>query len=161
MRVGIGYDIHRFADGRPLVIGGVEIPSVRGLEGHSDADVLLHAVIDALLGAIGAPDVGEQFPTSDPAYANISSVRLLEQAAALVTRQGFSIHNIDATIVVQEPHLSPFKAAMVGNIQRTLQLRDGQVSVKAKTNEQLDAIGRGEGIAVYAVALVEQRQDSR
>ena len=158
MRVGIGYDIHRFAEGRPLVLGGVEIPSVRGLDGHSDADVLLHAVIDALLGAIGAPDVGEQFPTSDPAYANISSVRLLEQVAALVTARGFVVRNIDATIVVQEPHLSPFKAAMVGAIQRTLQLRDGQVSVKAKTNEQLDAIGRGEGIAVYAVALVEERR---
>ena len=161
MRVGIGYDIHRFAEGRPLVIGGVEIPSVRGLDGHSDADVLLHAVIDALLGAIGAPDVGEQFPTSDPTYANISSLRLLEQVERLVTARGFVIQNIDATVVVQEPHLSPFKAAMAGHIQRTLHLGDGQVSVKAKTNEQLDAIGRGEGIAVYAVALVEQRQDSR
>ena len=161
MRVGIGYDIHRFTEGRPLVIGGVEIPSVRGLDGHSDADVLLHAVIDALLGAIGAPDVGEQFPTSDPAYANISSLRLLEQVERLVTARGFVIQNIDATVVVQEPHLSPFKAAMAAHIQRTLRLGDGQVSVKAKTNEQLDAIGHGDGIAVYAVALVEQRQDSR
>ncbi len=156
MRVGIGYDIHRFAEGRPLIIGGVEIPSVQGLDGHSDADVLLHAVIDALLGAIGAPDVGEQFPTSDPAYANISSVRLLEQVATLVTARGFAIQNIDATIIAEAPHLSPFKAAMVGNMQGALRLQNGQVSVKAKTNEQLDALGRGEGIAAYAVALVEE-----
>ena len=158
MRVGIGYDIHRFAEGRRLVIGGVEIPSVQGLDGHSDADVLLHAVIDALLGAVGAADVGEQFPTSDPAYADISSVKLLERVAQLVASRGFAIQNIDATIVAQEPHLSPFKQAMIGNIQGALRLQDGQVSVKAKTNEQLDAIGHGEGIAAYAVALVEERR---
>ena len=156
MRVGVGYDIHRFAEGRRLIIGGVEIPSVQGLDGHSDADVLLHAVIDALLGAIGAPDVGEQFPTSDPAYANISSVKLLERVDQLVTSRGFAIQNIDATIVAQAPHLSPFKTAMISNIQHALRLRDGQVSVKAKTNEQLDAIGHGEGIAAYAVVLVEE-----
>ena len=158
MRVGIGYDIHRLTEGRRLVLGGVEIPSVVGLDGHSDADVLLHAIIDALLGAIGAPDVGEQFPPSDPAYANISSVALLERVQALVASRGFAIQNVDATIVAETPKLSPFKAAMVAHIQSALRLSDGQVSVKAKTNEMLDSVGRREGIAAFAVALVQERQ---
>lgn len=157
MRAGIGYDIHRLAEGRRLVLGGVEIPSVVGLDGHSDADVLLHAIIDALLGAIGAPDVGEQFPSTDPAYANISSLTLLERVRALVTQRGFAVQNVDATIVAESPALSPFKAAMVSKIQSALQLQDGQVSVKAKTNEMLDGVGRREGIAAYAVAVVEER----
>lgn len=158
MRIGIGYDIHRLAEGRRLVLGGVEIPSIVGLDGHSDADALLHAIIDALLGAIGAPDVGEQFPSSDPAYANISSLALLERVRALVTQRGFTVQNVDATVVAETPQLSPFKAAMVAKIQSALQLKDGQVSVKAKTNEMLDAVGRREGIAAYAVALVEERK---
>ena len=156
MRVGIGYDIHRLTEGRRLVLGGVETPSVVGLDGHSDADVLLHAIIDALLGAVGAPDVGEQFPPSDPAYANISSVALLEHVQALVASRGFAIQNVDATIVAETPKLSPFKAAMAATIQSALRLGDGQVSVKAKTNETLDGVGRREGIAAYAVALVNK-----
>ncbi len=159
MRVGIGYDIHRLTEGRRLVLGGVEIPSTVGLDGHSDADALLHAVIDALLGAIGAPDVGEQFPSSNASYANISSLSLLERVGALVAARGFTIVNVDATIIAEAPRLTPFKGNMIANIQRTLQLGDGQVSVKAKTNETLDAVGRREGISAYAVALVEERQE--
>ena len=159
MRVGIGYDIHRLAEGRRLVLGGVEIPSTVGLDGHSDADALLHAVIDALLGAIGAADVGEQFPSTNQAYANISSLALLARVGALVAERGFAVMNVDATIIAETPRLTPFKAGMVANIRQTLGLSEGQVSVKAKTNETLDAVGRREGISAYAVALVEERRE--
>ena len=156
-RVGIGYDIHRLVPGRRLVLGGVEVPSPEGLAGHSDADVLLHAVSDALLGAAGAPDLGELFPPGDPAWAGISSVLLLERVGQEVATRGFAIVHIDATVVAETPKLRPHKAAMVAVIARALGLEIGQVNVKAKTNEGLDAVGERSAIAAWAVALVAER----
>jgi 2-C-methyl-D-erythritol 2,4-cyclodiphosphate synthase len=155
MRVGQGYDVHAFADGRRLVIGGVEIPHARGLAGHSDADVLLHAICDALLGAAALGDIGRHFPDSDPKYGGADSRELLRATARKVAAAGYRVVNVDATIVAQEPRMAPHVARMIGNIATDLGLQPPAVSVKATTTESLGAIGRGEGIAAQAIALIE------
>jgi 2-C-methyl-D-erythritol 2,4-cyclodiphosphate synthase len=155
LRVGIGYDIHARADGRPLVLGGVRFQSDWGLEGHSDADVLVHAIGDALLGAVALGDLGEHFPSGDPKWKDISSLKLLRLIRALVEGRGGRPVNVDATLVAVSPQVAPIRDAMRQNIARALKIADGAVSVKATTNESLDALGRGEGIAAWAVAMVE------
>ena len=155
LRVGIGYDIHAKATGRKLVLGGVVFDTDWGLEGHSDADVLAHALGDALLGALGLGDLGRHFPPGDPRWKDASSLHLLGLIRAMVLGAGGRVINVDATIVAQEPSLAPRMAEMCRNIAQSLQVGAEQVSVKATTNESLDALGRGEGIAAWAVALVE------
>jgi 2-C-methyl-D-erythritol 2,4-cyclodiphosphate synthase len=156
MRVGLGYDVHALVPGRPLTLGGVRIPYLLGLQGHSDADVLLHAISDALLGAIAERDIGKHFPDTDPQYKNIQSTLLLKKVAAKVREKGFHIVNIDSTIVAQKPKLSDFIPRMVSEIAGVLDMDAGRVNVKATTTEGLGFTGRGEGIAAYAVALVEE-----
>jgi 2-C-methyl-D-erythritol 2,4-cyclodiphosphate synthase len=156
MRIGLGFDAHRLVPGRPLVLGGVTIPHHLGLLGHSDADVLAHAIGDALLGAAAAGDLGTHFPDSDPAYKNISSLLLLEKIAALVIARGFRPVNVDATIVAEKPRLAPHIPAMKANLAAALGLPPEAVNVKATTTEQMGFAGRGEGLAAYAVALVEK-----
>jgi 2-C-methyl-D-erythritol 2,4-cyclodiphosphate synthase len=158
MRVGFGYDVHKLVPGRKLILGGVEVPFDKGLSGHSDADVLTHAIMDAMLGAAGLRDIGSQFPSADSAYKNISSLILLDEVNKLVWDKGFVVVNIDAVIVAQEPQLSPFIEDMRGLIRKRLGLNLEQVMVKATTTDGLGFIGRGEGMAAYAVALVEERQ---
>ncbi len=157
MRIGQGFDVHALVAGRRLVIGGVVIPFDKGLEGHSDADVLIHAVCDALLGAAALGDIGLHFPDTDPRYRNADSRALLREVGRKVRRAGFSIVNLDATIVAQAPKMAPHTAAMVANMAADLGIDLGQVNVKAKTAERLGAIGRGEGIAAEAIALLERR----
>ena len=155
MRVGQGFDVHALAPGRRLVIGGVEIPHEMGLEGHSDADVLLHAICDALLGAAALGDIGWQFPDTDPKYEDSDSRTLLREVGRKITAQGFRIVNVDATIIAQAPRMAPHVARMIGNIASDLGLKPAQVSVKATTTESLGFTGRGEGIAAQAIALIE------
>ena len=155
LRAGIGYDIHARAAGRPLVLGGVRFQSDWGLEGHSDADVLAHAIGDALLGAVALGDLGQHFPPGDPRWKDISSMKLLRLIRAIVDGAGGRIVNVDATVVAESPRLAPVRDAMRENIARALKLAGAQVSVKATTNEALGALGRGEGIAAWAVAMVE------
>ncbi len=154
MKVGCGYDSHRLVEGRRLVLGGVEIPFEKGLLGHSDADALLHAVCDALLGAIGGGDIGRLFPDTDPAYRDIASLRLLEAVATKARDAGCRVRHVDATIILERPKLALFLPQMAANIARTLEIPDGSVNLKAKTNEGMGFIGRGEGIAVMAVVTV-------
>ena len=156
MRVGFGYDVHAFAPDRALLIGGVTIPHRQGLAGHSDADVLLHAICDALLGAAGLRDIGFHFPDSDPAYAGVSSLKLLAETHARVQEKGFRVSNIDTTVVAQEPRLSGHIPEMLEKISRALDLPPERVSIKATTTERLGFAGRSEGIAAYAVALLEE-----
>jgi 2-C-methyl-D-erythritol 2,4-cyclodiphosphate synthase len=156
LRVGLGYDVHRVKAGRPLVLGGVRFESDWGLEGHSDADVLLHAVGDALLGAAGLGDLGEHFPAGDPKWKNISSVDLLRRIAALLQERGVQVSNVDVMLVAEAPKLAPHRAEMCANIAGAIGLTPDRVSVKATTNETLGAIGRREGLAAFAVALVER-----
>jgi len=158
VRIGNGYDVHRLVEGRRLVIGGVEIPHEKGLLGHSDADVLLHAVCDALLGAAGMGDIGRHFPDSDPRFKGIASVKLLDETVRLLDQRGFRIHNIDATIVAEQPRMSPHIARMVEIIASVVGTGQPSVNVKATTTEGLGFIGRGEGIAAYAVcSIIEAR----
>jgi 2-C-methyl-D-erythritol 2,4-cyclodiphosphate synthase len=152
---GLGYDIHRFIEGRPLVLGGVEIPHDRGLEGHSDADVLSHAIADAVLGAIGERDIGHHFPNTDESIRGISSLKILEQAAALARERGAQINSIDATVIAETPKIGPHIFPMRERLATALGLPAARVAVKATTNEGLGALGRGEGIAALAVASVE------
>jgi 2-C-methyl-D-erythritol 2,4-cyclodiphosphate synthase len=154
VRVGLGYDAHRLVAGRKLILGGVEIPHARGLLGHSDADVLSHAVGDALLGAVGAGDLGTHFPDNDPAYKDISSLILLDRIMTLVRGRGYQPVNVDATIVAQEPRLAPHIPAMQAKLAPILGLTPAEVNIKATTTEQMGFAGRGEGIAAYAVVLV-------
>lgn len=154
IRVGIGYDSHRFAEGRPLVLGGCPIPAERGLAGHSDADALTHAVIDAVLGAAKAGNIGQLFPDTDPAYKDADSIVLLRAALARVRERGWDVAQIDATIVTEQPKLNPHVAAMERRLAAELGVDVDAVSVKAKTNEGLGWIGRGEGLAVMAVATL-------
>jgi 2-C-methyl-D-erythritol 2,4-cyclodiphosphate synthase len=154
-RVGLGFDVHPLVEGRPLVLGGVEVPSPRGLGGHSDADVLTHAVADALLGALALGDLGQHFPDSDPRYRGISSLRLLAEVLERVRSRGGRVVNIDATLVAETPRLAAWLEPMRTRLAETLGLAVDQVSVKAKRAEQLGALGRQEGIAAMAVALVE------
>jgi 2-C-methyl-D-erythritol 2,4-cyclodiphosphate synthase len=156
MRVGIGYDVHPLVNGRRLVLGGVEIPFEKGLDGHSDADVLLHAIIDALLGATGLGDIGIHFPSSDPRYKGISSVALLRQIVSLLRTEGWVVCNVDASIVAERPRLTPFIPEIRGIISEALGIDIGQVGVKSTTSKGLGFLGKGEGIAVHAAALVEK-----
>jgi 2-C-methyl-D-erythritol 2,4-cyclodiphosphate synthase len=155
MRIGQGFDAHAFAEGRPLILGGVEVPSERGLAGHSDADVLLHAVCDALLGAGGHGDIGTHFPDTDAAHAGRDSREFLRQAVALLSQDGWQVANVDATVVAQRPKLGPYLPAMVANIAQDLGVPSGRVNIKATTTERMGWTGRGEGIAAMAVALLE------
>ena len=154
-RVGIGYDVHPFADGRPLVLGGVTIPHARGLHGHSDADVLCHAIADAVLGAMGEPDIGHYFPPGDPTIKGISSLKILEKCAEIAAQKGARIGNIDASLIAEAPKVLPHSAEMKLHIAASLGITPGQVGIKATTNEKLGFIGRGEGIAAMAVACIE------
>ena len=160
-RIGIGYDIHRLAEGRKLFLGGIEIPYIKGLLGYSDADVLLHAICDAMLGALSLGDIGEHFPDTDPKYHNASSVDLLRNVVKLVEEKGYFISNIDTVIIAQEPHLAPFKKNIREKIAETLNLKPECISVKAKTNEGLGEIGKKEAIASYAVVMLTNRGDQR
>ena len=150
MRIGQGYDVHRLAEGRKLILGGVDIPWERGLLGHSDADVLTHAVMDALLGAAGLGDIGTHFPDSDPAYAGADSLKLLEHVAKLLGERGFSIKNVDATVLAQKPKLAPHIPRMRENLARAMGVGPEQVNVKATTEEGLGFTGSGEGMAAHA-----------
>lgn len=154
MRIGTGYDVHRLAEDRDLIVGGVKIPYEKGLLGHSDADVLLHAIMDALLGAAALGDIGKHFPDSDPAYRGISSLALLEKVGVLLEEGAFLIENIDATIIAQAPKMRPYIDAMERNIAETLGIDRRFVNVKATTEEGLGFTGRGEGIAAQAVCLL-------
>ncbi len=156
MRVGFGYDVHRLVAGRALRLGGVTVPYERGLAGHSDADVLLHAITDALLGAAGLGDIGTHFPPSDPSFKDADSRLLLRLAAGQVRAAGWQIGNIDSTIVAEQPRLAPHIPAIRASIAAVLELVEAQVNVKAKTTEGLGFTGTGEGMAAYAVALLEQ-----
>jgi 2-C-methyl-D-erythritol 2,4-cyclodiphosphate synthase len=155
VRSGIGYDVHRFGDGRKLILGGVEIPHSRGLEGHSDADVLSHAIADALLGAIGAGDIGQHFPNTDESIRGISSVQILKRVAELLQQRQARPVNVDATIIAEAPKIVPHVIAMRKELANALQLPETSVSIKATTNEGLGTIGRGEGIAAIAIANVQ------
>ncbi len=155
LQVGIGYDIHRRVTGRPLVLGGVTVPGDWGLEGHSDADVLLHAVGDALLGAVSLGDLGRHFPPGEARWKDASSLELLRLIRALLAGRGATVVNVDATVVAEEPKLAPLREAMCRNIAQALRIGAEKVSVKATTNEALGALGRGEGVAALAVAMVE------
>jgi 2-C-methyl-D-erythritol 2,4-cyclodiphosphate synthase len=156
MRVGFGYDVHSLVPNRPLILGGVRIPYLYGLQGHSDADVLLHAICDALLGAIAEGDIGRHFPDTDPQYRDIRSTLLLERVLTKVKEKGFHLLNVDATIVAQKPKLMDFIPRMVNEIAQILKIDTARINVKATTTEGLGFTGRGEGIAAYAVALVEE-----
>jgi 2-C-methyl-D-erythritol 4-phosphate cytidylyltransferase/2-C-methyl-D-erythritol 2,4-cyclodiphosphate synthase len=155
VRAGIGFDAHRFAPGRKLVLGGVEIPFDRGLDGHSDADVLAHAICDAVLGAAGLGDIGSRFPSADPRWEGASSLRFLERAAGLIAGGGGTIQNVDATLICEAPPVLPHAEDMASRIARALRIAPARVSVKATSTDGLGFTGRGEGIAAMAVALVE------
>lgn len=155
MRIGMGYDVHRLSAGRKLIMGGVDIPYEKGLLGHSDADVLVHAIMDALLGAAALGDIGSHFPDTDPAYEGISSIRLLEHVGKLLSDHGYKIGNIDATIIAQKPKMRPHIDQMRDNISNALKIRPDQVGVKATTEEGLGFTGSGEGISAHAVCLLE------
>jgi 2-C-methyl-D-erythritol 2,4-cyclodiphosphate synthase len=157
IRVGIGYDSHRFEDGRPLVLGGIRIPHPRGLAGHSDADAVAHALIDAILGAAAAGDIGQHFPDTDPKWKGADSMELLRQAHELVRQRGYTLAQADLTIIVEQPRMAPHLVPMAAKLAERLGAPAGAVSLKAKTNEGMGFIGRGEGIAVIAIATLEAR----
>lgn len=159
MRIGQGYDVHRLVEGRDLILGGVTVPYERGLLGHSDADVLVHAVMDALLGAAALGDIGQHFPDTDPEYKGISSIALLQKVGALLEDQGYVIENIDATIIAQRPKLAAYRPQMAANIAEALHLELNQVSVKATTEEGLGFTGTGEGISSQAIVLLANVRD--
>lgn len=154
MRIGFGYDVHPFAENRKLILGGVDIPFTKGLLGHSDADALCHAIGDALLGAAALGDIGKHFPDNDPQFKGISSLKLLEQIHSLLQLEGYEIINIDSTIALEAPKVAPFIELMCKNLASTLNLLSSDVSVKATTTEKLGFVGKGEGVEVYAVALI-------
>ena len=157
MRVGIGYDVHPFQEGRPLVLGGVTIPHSRGLKGHSDADVLAHAIADAILGAMGEPDIGYWFPPTDPSIEGISSMKILEKCAQIAAEKGYAIENVDASLIAEAPKVMKHAPAMKQHIGAALGIQPDQVGVKATTNEKLGFVGREEGIAAMAVACVSRK----
>ena len=154
MRIGQGFDVHALVPGRKLIIGGVDIPYEKGLDGHSDADVLLHAITDALLGAAGLGDIGRHFPDTDPRYKGADSLQLLQQAMNLLSERRWQVSNLDATIIAQAPRMAPHTPAMKKNIARVLGVQEDLVNIKAKTTERLGFTGRGEGIAAEAVVLI-------
>jgi len=153
-RIGQGYDVHRLVEGRKLVLAGVEIPFNKGLEGHSDADVVAHAVMDSLLGAAALPDIGAHFPDTDPEYKNADSMRLLDKVVKMVVDKDFSIGNVDVTIIAELPKLAPYIKSMKKNLSEILGISDDFISVKATTNERIGAIGKGEGMAAMAISLL-------
>lgn len=154
MRIGIGYDVHRLTRGRPLILGGVSIPSAWGLDGHSDADVLMHAIGDALLGALALGDLGEHFPDTDPSYRDMSSAKLLEAIVSMIHERAYRLHNLDTVVIAQWPRVALYIPAMRQNLANLLLTDLASISVKAKTAEHLGALGRGEGIAAYAVCVI-------
>jgi 2-C-methyl-D-erythritol 2,4-cyclodiphosphate synthase len=153
-RIGFGYDVHRLVEGRPLILGGVEIPHPVGLEGHSDADVLTHAVIDAVIGALGAGDIGQHFPDSDPAYKGVSSLLLLKTATDLMHHKGFQLNNLDATVVAQAPRLAPHLKTMREKFAETLAVSVDRINLKATTSERLGFCGKGEGMEAFAMVSI-------
>ena len=153
-RIGFGYDIHAFAPGRPLILGGVRVPSEQGLKGHSDADVLLHAICDALLGAAALGDIGSHFPDKDEQFRDASSTQFLKEVSGLLRARGYEVVNVDSTVVLQSPKIAAYVPTMRETIARVLELESSRVSVKATTHERLGALGKGEGCAAYAVALI-------
>ena len=159
LRIGHGYDVHRLTEGRALILGGVAIPFHLGLDGHSDADVLLHAVMDALLGAAALGDIGQLFPDSDPAYRGASSLALLRTVAAAVRDAGYAVVNVDATVLAQAPKLAPYREEMRRNVAEALGVEPGRISIKATTEEGLGFTGTLQGIAAHAVALLEKEAD--
>jgi len=154
MRIGFGYDVHPLVDGRKLILGGVEIPYEKGLAGHSDADVLVHAICDSLLGALGAGDIGQHFPDHDPRFQGISSLLLLKEVKFLIAQSGYLVANLDATVIIEEPKIFPYARQMKENISQTLGISPQQINVKATTAEGLGFVGERKGIAAYAVALL-------
>jgi 2-C-methyl-D-erythritol 2,4-cyclodiphosphate synthase len=156
IRVGFGYDVHRLVEGRPLILGGVKIPYVKGLLGYSDADVLTHAVIDAILGALGKGDIGQHFPDSDPAYKGADSLSLLKEAVKIASDERFAVNNLDATVVAQEPRLAGYLKEMEKQLAHVLGVDHGSVNVKATTTEGLGFCGRGEAMAAYAAVTVKR-----
>ena len=158
-RIGHGYDVHKLVKERRLVLGGVEIPHTLGLLGHSDADVLIHAVMDSIIGALGLGDIGKHFPDTSDEYKGISSMTLLSRVYKIMVENGASIVNIDATVIAQKPKLLPYINEMVRNIAKTLEIEEGRVNVKATTEEHLGFTGRGEGVSAHAVCLIEKIRD--
>jgi 2-C-methyl-D-erythritol 2,4-cyclodiphosphate synthase len=154
MRIGFGYDSHRFSEGRRLIIGGVEVNYEKGLLGHSDADALIHAIVDAILGALGEGDIGRHFPDTDPNLKGISSLVMLKRVADLAVQRGYYVNNVDSTVILEKPRLSPSIEEMRRNIARVLGTDSSRVNVKAKTNEKMGFVGRGEGIAAFAVVTL-------
>ncbi|HSI64497.1 MAG TPA: 2-C-methyl-D-erythritol 2,4-cyclodiphosphate synthase [Candidatus Saccharimonadia bacterium] len=159
-RVGIGYDVHPYAEGRPFILGGVEIPHARGLQGHSDADVLSHAIADAVLGALGEPDIGYWFPPTDASIEGISSLKILEKVAAIAAEKGARIENVDSTVIAEAPKVKPHADAMKERIGAALGIAPACVGIKATTNERLGFVGREEGVAAMAVACISLPQSS-
>ncbi|GFO85673.1 MULTISPECIES: 2-C-methyl-D-erythritol 2,4-cyclodiphosphate synthase [Anaerostipes] len=157
MRIGTGYDVHRLEEGRKLILGGVQIPFEKGLLGHSDADVLLHAVSDALLGAAALGDIGKHFPDTDPAFEGADSLKLLEETVRLVKEEGYKVGNVDATVIAQKPKLASYIPRMRENIRKVLEVEENQVNIKATTEEHLGFTGEGLGISAQAVCLLEER----
>ena len=156
IRIGIGYDVHQLCEGRKLILGGVEIPFERGLLGHSDADVLIHAIMDAMIGAMGLGDIGKHFPDTDPAYKGISSVALLEHVTGLMKQQGYKIGNVDAVVIAQRPKIGPHFPAMKTILAKAMECEEEQLNLKATTEEKLGFTGREEGMAAQAVCLLER-----
>ena len=157
MRIGFGYDSHRLVEGRRLIIGGMEIPHEKGLLGHSDADVLVHAICDAIIGAIGGGDMGRHFPDTDPAYRGISSLKLLYHVSGMAEEKGFVVNNIDSTIILERPKLMGYTHEMALNVSNVLNISANRVNVKAKTNEGMGFLGRDEGIAAFAVVTISEK----
>ena len=157
MRIGIGYDIHRLVEDRKLFLGGIEIPYLKGLLGYSDGDVLLHAISDAMLGALSLGDIGQHFPNTDPKYKDIESSRILRKTAELIAQKGDIINNIDTVILAEDPKVYPYKEGMIESISRTLGIDKTKISIKATTNEGVGSMGRGEAIAAYAVVLLKEK----
>lgn len=159
MRIGIGYDIHRLSEERKLFLGGIEIPYVKGLVGYSDGDVLIHAVADAILGALSLGDIGQHFPDTDPRYKGIPSREILKKVVDIMDEKKYTIDNVDTVIIAEEPKVYPFRDSIVKSITDILKLEPGRVNIKATTNEGVGAIGRGDAIAAYAVVVLEKRLD--
>jgi 2-C-methyl-D-erythritol 2,4-cyclodiphosphate synthase len=158
LRIGIGYDFHRLVNGRKLILGGVEIPAIRGLEGHSDADVVLHAICDALLGAAGKGDIGQHFPNHDDRYRDMSSKEFLKTVNSMLLKDKWLINNVDVMVILEEPKIEPFKDSMRSSIAEVLKIENEKVNIKATTTEGMGSLGRGEAIAAQAVALIEKER---
>jgi 2-C-methyl-D-erythritol 2,4-cyclodiphosphate synthase len=161
MRIGLGFDIHRLVDGRPLILGGVTVPHAKGLKGHSDADLLLHALCDAMLGAVGAGDIGTYFPDTDPQWKDASSRIFVEKALELVKGRGWKLSNTDLVVLTEAPSMAPHRVAIRQSIAKLLEVDPTQVNVKAKTMEGLGPVGDGEAMAAYAVVLLERKENER